>query len=285
MKKYIFTISIILVALMIITGCQKQYPIKFDSASSIVGFNKTTFAVNENGAPNSDVMVYLGAELGAAATDVTLTVSTEGIAKPAVEGTDFTIASKSLTVPVGQTAVTITPIDNTIFQGNKQFDLIIASNSKGYPIANQDTLRVTIVDDEHPLKAWIGTYKVAAVSYGKPGAWDEEWTVVTSAVDGDVTKLSLKGIGSSSALAIIATFNTTAMTVTLAPGQSLGDCYGYGPTSVFKGTASLTFNKDVPLTGTILTNGDIKVDFWGHDVVSGNYAGAWDVFNTTWTKQ
>lgn len=285
MKKYVFTISIILIALMVITGCQKQYPIKFDSALSILGFNKTTLSINENGAPNSDVMVYLGAELGATATDVTLTVSTAGIAKPAVEGTDFTIASKTLNVPVGQTAVTITPIDNAVFQGNKQFDLIIASNSKGYSIDDQDTLRVTIVDDEHPLKAWIGTYKVAAVSYGSPGAWDEAWTVVTSAVEGDVTKLSMKGIGASSALPIIATFNTTAMTISIAPGQSLGNCYGYGPTSVFKGNANLTFNEDVPLTGTILANGKILVNFWGHNIVSGTYAGAWDVFNTTWTKQ
>ncbi|MEZ5019664.1 MAG: hypothetical protein R2756_06020 [Bacteroidales bacterium] len=30
-----------------------------------------------------------------------------------------------------------------------------------------------------PLKPWIGTYDVLAVSYGSPGAWDEEWVVTT----------------------------------------------------------------------------------------------------------
>jgi hypothetical protein len=284
MKKYIFKLSIILVTLTIVTGCQKEYPIKFDAASSIVGFSKTTLSINENGTGGS-VDLYLGAKAGTAATDITLAVSMEGIANPAIEGTDFTISSKTISVPVGVTAVTITPIDNNIFQGNKQVNLIIASNSKNYPVADQDTLTVTIIDDEHPLKAWIGTYKVAAVSYGKPGAWDEEWTVVTSAVDGDVTKLSLKGVGSSSANAIIATFSTTAMTITVAPGQSLGNCYGYGPTSVFKGTPDLTFNESVPLIGTINSNGNMTIDLWGQKIVSGTYAGAWDVFNTTWTKQ
>jgi hypothetical protein len=284
MKKYIFKLSIILVTLAIVTGCQKEYPIMFDAASSIVGFSKTTLSITEN-ATSGSFSIYLGAKAGTAATDVTLEVSVDGIANPAVEGTDFTVSSKILSVPVGVTAFTVTPIDNNIFQGNKQVNLIIASNSKNYPVADQDTLTVTIIDNEHPLKAWIGTYKVAAASYGSPGAWDEEWTVVTSAVDGDVTKLSLKGVGSSSADAIIASFNTTAKTITVAPGQSLGNCYGYGPTSVFEGTPDLTFNESVSLIGTINSNGNMTVDLWGHKIVSGTYAGAWDVFNTTWTKQ
>jgi hypothetical protein len=284
MKKYIFILSIILVTLTIFTGCEKKYPIKFDAAAGLVGYSKTTLSVNENGTAGSS-NIYLGAEAGMAATDVSLAVSTEGISNPAIEGTDFTLSSKTLSVAVGETAINVTPIDNSIFQGNKQFYLIISSNSKGYQIADQDTLQVTIVDDEHPLKAWIGTYKVSAASYGKPGDWDEEWTVVTSAIDGDITKLSLKGVGSSSGNAIIASFSRTAMTITVAPGQSLGDCYGYGPTSVFKGTPDVTFNESLPLIGTISSNGNMTIDLWGHKIVSGTYAGAWDVFNTTWTKQ
>jgi hypothetical protein len=284
MKKYLYKLSLILVALVIIPGCKKDYPIKFDSSSAVVGFNKSTLAIKENGTGGS-VNLYLGASLGMAATDVVLSVSTEGITLPAVEGTDFTISSKNVSVGVGETTVTITPINNTVFTGDKKFKLVITSNSKSYSISAQNTLTVTIQDDEHPLKNWIGTYKVAAVSYGNPGAWDEEWTVVTAPVAGDITKLSLTGIGSSSSTALIATLNTTAMTITIKPGQSIGDAYGYGPISVFKGTPDLTFLENDDLTGTIKADGTILIDFWGNKIASGPYAGAWDVFNTTWTKQ
>jgi hypothetical protein len=87
----------------------------FDAASSIVGFSKTTLSITEN-ATSGSFSIYLGAKAGTAATDVTLEVSVDGIANPAVEGTDFTVSSKILSVPVGVTAFTVTPIDNNIFQ-------------------------------------------------------------------------------------------------------------------------------------------------------------------------
>lgn len=286
MKKNIFKLSLILVTLIVFTGCNKDYPIKFDAASSLVGFNQTNLSITENGTGGS-VNVYLGAETGMAATDVTLEVSVEGIGRPAVEGTDFTLSSKTLSVGVGETAVTVTPINNSVFQGNKQFKLIIASNSKGYPIADQDTLTVTISDDEHPLKAWIGTYTVAAASYGNPGAWDEEWTVTTSAHPTDLTKLVVKGIGtaSPSTTAWIGVINTTDMTITFSPGQQLDEAYGYGPVLMYLGTPDISTIKDSNIVGTISANGGIQVDHVGIELTGANAGYVWDVFNTTWTKQ
>jgi hypothetical protein len=243
-------------------------------------------SINENGTAGS-VNVYLGAKAGTAATDVTLEVSTSGINRPAIEGTDFTLSSKSVSVEVGQTAVTVTPINNSIFEGNKQFYLIISSNSKSYTIADQDTLTVTIVDDEHPLKAWIGTYKVAAASYGDPGNWDEEWTVTTSAHPTDLTKLVVKGIGtaSPSTSAWTGVVNTTAMTITFSPGQQLNEAYGYGPVLMYLGTPDLTTIKDANIVGTISANGGIHIDHLGIELTGANAGYVWDVFNTTWTKQ
>ena len=246
------------------------------------------------------VSIYLGAKAGTAATDVTLAVSVEGIANPAVEGTDFTISSKTVSVPVGETAVTFTPIDNNLFQGNKKVNLIIASNSKNYPVADQDTLTVTIIDDEHPLKAWIGTYKVAAVSYGKPGPWDEEWTVTTSAVAGKLDQLQMVGLGSGSTIPVIATLNKTALTISFNSGQPIGPAYGSGngAISLYYGTADiigqvlaqdlitaamLSASSSVKIAGTINLNGTILVDKMA--MIETDYDWPWDVFNTTWTKQ
>jgi hypothetical protein len=286
MKKHIYKLSIILLTLLILAGCEKEYPIKFDKASSVVGFNKTTLSVNENGTGGS-VNLYLGAVGGKASTDVTLAVSGEGIAKPAVEGKDFTLSSKTVSVSVGETAITITPIDNSIFEGNKKFYLIITGNSKNYPVADQDTLTVTVVDDEHPLKAWIGSYKVAAASYGDPGNWDEEWNVTTSAHPTDLTKLVVRGIGvaSPSSSDWIGVINATAMTITFSPGQRLNEAYGYGPVLMYLGTPDLTTNKDANIVGTISANGGIHIDHLGIELTGSNAGYVWDVFNTTWAKK
>jgi len=286
MKKYIYKLSISLVALVFVTGCQKEYPIKFDSGTSVIGFNKSALTVKENGTAGS-VNLYLGAAVGATATDVTLEVSIEGIAKPAIEGTDFTLSSTTVSVGVGETAVTITPIDNSVFQGNKQFKLIIKSNSKNYSISAQKTLTVTITDDEHPLKTWIGTYKVAAASYGKPGEWDEAWTITTSAHATDLTKLVVRGIGTSSPSTTdwVGVINTTAMTITFNPGQQINEAYGYGPMIMYVGTPDLTTVPDANIVGTISADGGIHIDLLALEMTGANAGAVWDTFNTTWTKQ
>jgi hypothetical protein len=286
MKKHIIKLCIILVTLIVVNGCQKEYPIKFDSGTSVIGFNKSTLTIKENGTAGT-VNLYLGAATGTTATDVTLQVSIEGIDNPAIEGTDFTLSSKSVSVGVGETAVTITPIDNSIFQGNKQFNLIITSNSKNYSISAQKTVTVTITDDEHPLKTWIGSYTVQAASYGKPGDWDEVWNVTTSAHPTDLTKLVVKGIGTSSPSTSdwIGVINTTDMTITFSPGQQLDEAYGYGPVLMYSGTPDGATNPDVNIVGTISANGDIHIDLLAIELTGANAGYVWDVFNTTWTKQ
>lgn len=300
MKKYIFILSIIFVTLIFFTGCEKQYPIKFDSATTVVGFSKTTLSVIENGTGGS-VNIYLGAKTGTASTDVTVAISTDGISAPAIEGTDFTLSSKSISVGVGETPISVTPINNDVLEGNKMFKLIITSNSQGYQIADQDTLLVTLIDDEHPLKPWIGTYKVNAASYGKPGAWDEEWTVTVSAVADNLDQLQFVGLGNGSTIPAIATFDKTNMTISFTSGQPVGPAYGSGngAVSLYYGTADiigqlllgetitaamLTASSSLNITGTIDdTNGAIQVDKMA--LILTDYDAVWDVFNTTWTKQ
>src|SRR5512133_1323358 len=136
MKKIIINLSMMIVAMIMVTGCEDKYPIMYDTSNVVVGLNKTTLSVKEQG-PAGTFNLYLGAIAGTAATDVTLAVSVEGFSKPAVEGTDFTISSKNVSVGVGETVVTVTPIDNSIFEGNKQFKLTITGNSKNYVLTPQ----------------------------------------------------------------------------------------------------------------------------------------------------
>ncbi len=299
MKKDFFKINFILAIIIIIQGCQKEYPIVFDRSASVVGFSKSTLTIKENGG-DGVVNIYLGAMTGMAATDVSVEVSVEGIPNPAVEGTDFTIPSKNVPAGVGETAITITPVDNNLFQGNKQFKLIIKSNSKSYPISAQNTMIITITDDEHPLKAWIGTYKVNAVSYGNPGNWDELWTVTTTPVDGKLNQLYITGFGYGSTVNAIATLDLAALTITINSGQDLGEAYGpdNGTVRLYFGTADiidillaqaevnssmLLAAEAFKITGTLEQDGTIHIDKMGMILTDFNWC--WDVFNTTWTKQ
>jgi len=301
MKKIISNLLILAVAMIMVTSCDDTYPIVLDDSTVVIGMSKSTLSVQENG--TGSFTVYLGGVTGTDATDVTLAVSVEGVTSPATEGTDYTLSTKNVNVPVGVAAVTVTPVNNDVFTGNKQFKVSIASNSKNYPMAAQQSIVVTIVDDEHPLKVWLGTYTVEALSYGNPGAWDEEWTVTTSPVAGDPTKLALLGISDGTKPAI-ATFDTEEMTITIETPQDLGEIYGYADPywgEIYYGTdvlfglvggdwadpsdGILAANSGNKLTGTIEADGTIRIDkilpvlrYSTTDYV------CWDMFNTTWTK-
>jgi len=304
MKKIISNLFILTVTMLLVTSCDDKYPIIYDDSNIIVGMSSATLSVKEDA--TGSFTIYLGGATGTEATDVTIAISVDGIASPAVEGSDYTISSKTVNVPVGLAAVTVTPVNNSVFTGNKQFMVTITGNSKNYALAVQKTTLVTIVDDEHPLKVWIGTYTVAATSYFKPGAWDETWTVTTAPVAGDPTKLALLGLSEGTKPAI-ATLNTTTMTIEIATPQDLGLIYGslgyaapywgeiYYGTDVLFGLVNkgwfepsdgiLAANSGNKLTGTIEANGTIKID---RIVPILRYSDtdyqAWDMFNTTWTK-
>ena len=257
----------------------------FDSSMNLVGFSATSAVVKED-LGGQKIQIYMGAATGTAATTVTLKVDTVGLGKAAAkEGIDFNLPSKSVSANVGETDVTVTPVNNTLFTGDKKFYLVITSNSLNYKISVQKRLLVTISDDEHPLKNWIGTYSVAAVSYGKPGVWDELWTVKTAPVAEDVTKLTFTGVGAASANPIIGTIDKNALIITFAKGQNLGNVYGYGDVEMWWGFDDLTLDQEIDLTGTASVNGTIRVNNWGHLVKDPTGDWVWDVFNTTWTKQ
>jgi hypothetical protein len=273
---------------VIFTSC-KNDPIMFDKSKTFVAFTSSAASVVET--ENAlDIPVMVAGVPGGPAVTVNFEVRTEGIANPAVEGTDFTIVSSgSVDFPEGSgmANITIHPIDNAVFTGNKSFELVLTSNSKNYPAGAESVMLVTLKDNEHPLAKWIGTYSVAAVSYGKPGEWDEAWTMRTEADPDNVNNLLITYVNGSDFGTIKATLNLEDMSITIAPGQALGDIYGYGTIAVYKGTdAGNDVILDEPLVGVIEDDGTIKIDLWGHLIIDGpNVGGLWDVFNTTWTKQ
>jgi hypothetical protein len=290
---------VLITMLMFITACDKDL-ILFNSSQNLVGFSATSLVLREDG--SGDVAnLYLGAATGSAGTTVTLVVDTAGLGKAAaIDGTDFNISSKSVPLSVGESEVTITPVNNDLFTGDKKFYLVISGNSMNYKISAQNRLLVTISDDEHPLKAWIGTYTVSATSYGNPGSWDESWSVTTSPVEANINQLSILGLGNGSTQPVIATLDKTALTITINSAQALGAAYGVdnGPVKLYYGTTDIidmvmaqeyltteiiAAAALIPITGTLEADGTIHLDKMALILSDDDWC--WDVFNTRWDKQ
>ena len=285
MKKIINRITFVLAAVTLLVSCEAEY-IMFDSSKNFVAFPSKTTAILEQGGQVA-IPVYVVALKGAPAITVDFDFDVTDLPNAAVEGEDFTLVNDSKTLSYsagwGYDTIWIQPIDNDIFEGNKAINIVLQSNSQSYDFGAISTNAVTFVDDEHPLKAWIGSYAVEALSYGSPGAWDETWAVTTTSVEGDLGSLaiSIDG-GSGPGDPFLASIDTDAMTITIAPGTDVGDMYGYGPTTIWVGDYA-TLDKEASLVGTIEADGTIKIDKMAMLLTDyGDYY--WDAFNTTWTK-
>ena len=293
MKKILSKLFIFGIAILLVTSCDDNYPVIYDDANIIIGLNTTVLTVNED--EEGEFTIYLGGISGTEATDVTLQVSVDGIDNPAVEGVDFTLSTKNINLSVGTSSVTVIPTNDEVFTGNRQFKVSIAGNSKNYTVAAQNTILVTIVEDDHPLSSWIGTYDVEALSTYEPGAL-ETWTVTTVAGDGPIT-LKATGIAFGNGSVFIK-FNIDDSTVEIESGQNLGDIYSddggpfagsvYYATDDIIGDAGdytdatfLAAAKAISMTGTFNDDGEIQINRMA--IILDEYVYCWDVFNTTWT--
>ncbi len=275
---------IIIAFAVFLNACEVNEPILFDESKSFVAFSNSGAEIAEEGGDQTIELMY------ASTSNSSITVSLEVIDGTAVEGEDFTLNSKEIQFPNGggTATVTVNPVDNDVFTGDRSFTLVILSEAT-YTNGANDSLRVVLKDNEHPLATWLGTYTVAADSYGDvlngeaDGAWDEEWTVTVEPDPENIDNLVMTGIGGGD-VPIIGTVDRDAMTITIPGGQAIGDAYDYGSTSVYYGDpTTLTFDESQALQGTVSENGTINVDNWAH-ILDDQDDYVWDVFNTTWTK-
>ena len=233
MKKIINRITFVLAAVALLVSCEADY-IMFDSSKNFVAFPSDGTTILEAGGQVA-IPVYVVALKGSPVITVDFDFDATDLPNAAVEGVDFTLVNDSKTLSFsegwGFDTIWIEPIDNDIFEGNKAINVVLQSNSQSYAFGAISTNAVTLIDDEHPLKNWIGDYTVDAQSYGDPDNWDEVWNVSIAAVEGDVSSLGITinstpygGPGDQ----FLAAFDAEAMTITIAPGTEAGNLYGYG---------------------------------------------------------
>lgn len=183
--------SLAMGVLLAVTSCDDNEPTSFTSDMAHVAFSSSTAKVNENGTP-IQIPITLAALSGVPSITVNLAVSTDGSALPAVEGEDYTIDKKTLTfTESGTQYVTITPIDNDEFAGGtKTFTISIASVSPTLLESIQNSIVVSIIDDDHPLSAIIGQYTLSCTS-NYDGPIEFEVPISASAEDTYVLMMDL----------------------------------------------------------------------------------------------
>jgi len=287
MKRILNKTVLLVLTVLLIAACSSD-PELFDKSDRFVAFNSGTAKVLED--TSLLIPVVVGAFKGSSAVTVSFEVVAETGTSIAKEGVDFNLDASSVVFAdgFGTQYIKVTPVNNDVFTGNKTFTINLKSNTAKYPFGAQQTVLVSIIDDEHPLKNWIGNYSVSALSYGDPGNWDESWSNVSTAADpDDVNSLIISGLANGNK-SIVATFDLTAMTITIKPGVNIGsNSYNLGNMLFYLGVESLSsFDKEANIVGTISNDGSIVIDHISPVVESGvNKDVIWDTFKTVWTKK
>lgn len=96
---------------------------------------------------------------------VTIEVDTAGVLNPAKEGVDFSIKKKVITFEEGYGTkyIEIHTIDNSVKNPVKQFELKIVKTSMPLNSNTENSITVSILDNEHPLQYLFGTYRAAGL--------------------------------------------------------------------------------------------------------------------------
>jgi hypothetical protein len=290
MKKSIIKYFAILSAVLLVSSCEWNPP-TFDTADSFIAFTAASSAVPETGGMIA-IPVLVTAESSASAVSVTFDFDEASVA---VEGEDFTLVNSSNTLDFssgwGYDTIWIQPIDNDIFTGDIPLIINLTSNTQSYAFGVTKSHTLTIIDNEHPLGDWIGTYSVTATDHWSYfGA--ETWTVTTAADPSDVNNLIVTGIGNdpsknggySEVTSITGVVDLDAKTITFSAGSEIGTHSAFsGPIAVYLGDPAGNIYEE-PIVGEISDDGGIYIDNLGILFVGGLNEGlTWGVFETTWT--
>ena len=191
--KRILNIILLLLAVGAFNSCKNEI-IMFDESMNFVAFTSKTAAVGETG-QTVDIPVLVTATAGSPAIEVSYTVSSEGHANPAIEGSDFKITSaSSLSFPdgYGYNTITVETIDNDVFTGTKTFSIILTSNSLSYDFGSIDTIDVSISDDDHPFGWMLGDYSCTGNLWRAGGV--NTWDITLNPVANDIYSVEIIGL-------------------------------------------------------------------------------------------
>jgi hypothetical protein len=211
-----------------------------DTSASEQGSDPGTFTITLSEAPSSD-------------TTVTYTIS--GTAR---RGVDYTSIGASKTILAGQTTgtITITPVDDNIFEGDETVILTLASGT-GYTVGSPNTATVTITDnDSAPVATIAATDSAATETAGNTGTFtitlsrqSSSNTTVNYTITGTATNgTDYNSIGTS--VTILA--GSTTGTITITPVDD--NVYEGSETVILTLATGTGYSVDSPNSATVTIN-------------------------------
>jgi hypothetical protein len=89
----------------------------------------------------------------------------------ATNGTDYVAVTGSATIGAGasSTTVTITPIDDSVYEGNESATMTLSANA-AYTVGSPASATVTIADNDSPPSGGGGGCFIATAAFGTPMA-------------------------------------------------------------------------------------------------------------------
>lgn len=252
-------------AAMAFTSCSNNLP-EFNDADAFVALRQSTATMPETSGEN-EIEVLLTSLNGKDGSVDFEIVSDENT--PAVEGVDFKILNDSKTLTFTKDANTqkirIQIIDNDKYTGDKRFAINLV-NAQGANIGAENSIAITIEDDEHPLAFMLGAYSAKAESYFN-GPTD--WTLSIAKDDKDASKVWISNmVPSGSSLAIYGTVNDEKTEIRIPVKQEIAKSSSY-PHVLFEAFYGEDGDEDVNdfIVGYITTNDAGKAvikfpDYW-----------------------
>lgn len=160
MTKYIISL---LTGLAFFISCEKNEDPLLNIKDTNVYFDTDQSRFVPSVSENNSVLkvpIILAGVPGTYPITVTVETDTVGIDNPACEGRDFIIKKKEITFEegYGQKYVEIRTIDNADKNATRHFNLVIKTASRPLKENVDSRIRISLIDDEHPLKKYFGTY-------------------------------------------------------------------------------------------------------------------------------
>lgn len=179
----IFKYISLAIGLFVVASCDENGATSFTSDMAHIAFQSSTAKMDENGESIRIPVTYASLP-GSSEVTVHLSISSTGASIPAIESADFTIDKQKLVFSEpGTQYVTITPIDNNEFSGTKTFTISIASTSPTLLESVQNTITISIIDDDHPWSSIIGVYKLQYNTEDGPLDGDDYAEIMASEED------------------------------------------------------------------------------------------------------
>lgn len=177
--------GLVALAFTAFASCSNEYP-EFNDNDAFIAFTQSTMSVSEvDGELEIPVLLT---SLSGKEGSIDFEIVADKIS-PAIEGVNYTLenASKTLTFTKDENTqvIKLKIIDNDTYDGDVRFSIKL-TNAQGVNLGADNSISVTIEDDEHPLAFMFGVYNATGESYFNGPT---EWNLRISKDDDDVSKV------------------------------------------------------------------------------------------------